>query len=505
MLFKDELNIDLAEIKQYLSVSQNGSYAKIKPHIAAAEILYIKDLLGEALYTKLHDWYHSEESGSLSGSDSISASVSASVSASTSVSPSIIAMVALSGSWNGGTNELVFQATAVDHADPDPTFFWYVGPICVNSEEGEPGYTGPHIGNTYPIGEGDLYEGLQVKCMTVEAMSVILECNFNESTWSASGILEEDNSGSIIIIDDPFPMRFMNLGPELSGSLSASNSQSIQVETPAALAAILSLVQNVLINFSYYIGADEFGVHVSDAGIQIISDETHKQAFQWQVNAAKNSWLNKAYLFSDVLLSYLESHSDEYPSWKNSECFTKRLDSLLYTTGQFNDEYFIKNSRRLFLALKPIIRSIESKYAMPTLSQAYYDALLTSIRAGSVSADDQVILKKIRPAIAHLAMAEAITRFAFEVFPEAVYANIVSAFGTIDGKNPAGKIDKALAVDSLNSEGNSELAGLQKYLDANASSTKYSTYFASSRYSDPTTTPNRSEFINNSDKGICVI
>ena len=68
MLFKESLNIDLAEIKQYLSVSQNGSFAKMRPHIAAAEILYIKDLLGEALFNRLNEWYNSEDSGSLSAS-----------------------------------------------------------------------------------------------------------------------------------------------------------------------------------------------------------------------------------------------------------------------------------------------------------------------------------------------------------------------------------------------------------------------------------------------------
>jgi hypothetical protein len=368
MLFKESLNIDLAEIKQYLSVSQNGSFSKMRPHIAAAEILYIKDLLGETLFNRLNDYYNSEESGSTSAS-----------------------------------------------ASGPPT---------------KP----PILGGT-----------------------------------------------------------------EYSGSTSGS------IETEASLAALLPLVQNALINFAYYVGADEIGLHITDAGIQIITDETHKQAFQWQVEAAKSSWLNKAYLFSDVVLLFLEQHLEHFPSWRSSDAFTENMDSLLYTTGQFNDEFFIRNSRRLFLALKPVIRSIESKYAVPTLSQAYYNTLLTSMRSGTISADDQVILKKIRTAIAHLSMAEAITRFSVEIFPEGVYSNLVSAFGTILAKNPSNKFDKANAISSLTADGNAEIQAVQTYLDANASQVKYPLYFVSSRYKSPVTSPNRSEFKNDAAKGICLL
>ncbi|MCK9399615.1 MAG: hypothetical protein M0Q51_06425 [Bacteroidales bacterium] len=368
MLFKEAFNIDLAEIKQYLSVSQNGSFAKIRPHIAAAEILYVKDLLGEGLYNLLSEWYNSESSGSTS------------VSASASLSPSL---------------------------------------------------------------------------------SVV---------------------------------------PEESGSTSQS-----QVETNEALTAILPLVQRVLINFAYYIGADEYSLHITDAGMQIVTDETHKTAFQWQVEAAKASWLNKAYLFSDVLLVHLESHKADYPTWVSSESFTETMDSLLYTTKLFNDAFHIRNSRRLFLALKPIIRSIESKYAAYTLSQEYYDSLLVLLKTSAHTAEDTAILKKIRPAIAHLAMAEAITRFSIEVFPEGVYSNLVSSFGTVSAKNPAGKLDKAVAIEKLQAEGLAEIKDVQIYLDVNASASKYKIYFDSSRYVNPTVTLHRSEFINSADKGICLL
>ncbi len=473
MLFKESLNIDLAEIKQYLSVSQNGSFAKMRPHIAAAEILYIKDLLGETLFKRLNEWYNSEESGSTSSS--------------LSGSPALRSVI-ISGI--PGENLATFSLTPQNIVgDIDTT--WIVNMMAHPSSHGTPDLI---IENPK--------DGDQVYAI-LSNIGGDVQSNYMYIHVAESGEITIDED-EIIIIEDPFSMLMLKGEPILEGSGSTSTS-GISIETPEALAELLPLVQNALINFAYYIGADEIGLHITDAGIQIISDETHKQAFQWQVEAAKSSWLNKAYLFSDVVLQFLEQHISDFPSWVNSEAYTENKDSLLYTTGQFNDEFFIRNSRRLFLAIKPVIRSIESKYAVPTLSQCYYDALLASIRSGSISADDQVILKKIRSAIAHLSMSEAITRFSVEIFPEGVYSNLVSAFGTIMGKNPANKFDKAAAISSLAADGNAEIQAVQTYLDLNASETKYPLYFASSRYKSPVTSPNRSEFKNDAAKGICLL
>ncbi|MBN1546856.1 MAG: hypothetical protein JW902_09370 [Syntrophaceae bacterium] len=343
MLFKSSLNTDMEEIKQYLSVSQNGSFDKIKPHIAAAEILFLKELVSDTLYEAVNAYY------------------------------------------NGAV------------------------------------YNGP------------------------------------------------------------------------------------ATERQADCLALVPYIQRPLIHFAYYVGADEMGLHITDAGMQIITDETHKQAFQWQVEAAKSSWLYKAHLFSEELLVFLEQNVRDYPTWEASPAFSERIDSLLYTTKLFNDAFFIRNSRRLFLAMKPIIRSIESKYAVPTLSQEYYESLISLLKQQRLTADDDIILQKIRPAIAHLVMAEAVTRFSIEVFPEGVYANLVSSFGTIVAKNPSNKIDKAMVIERLTADGNVELQAVQKYLDAYASDTKYTLYFQSSRYKNPADVPYRAEFENKSDHGILLL
>jgi hypothetical protein len=482
MLFKESLNTDLAEIKQYLSVSQNGSFAKIRPHIAAAEILHIKDLLGEVLFDRLNDWYNSEDSGSLSASLSPSASPSS--------SPPVRSVM-LSGVPNQQARDVQYTALA---SFEDATSIFYM-----KNNMAHPGFPYPFDWNDTQAAPGDVVYAV------VSSSNVQTESNFLYVTQNENFELVVSQN-EVIIIDDPFgDMMFMQESkpPILEGSGSLSSSAS--VESDEALAALLPLVQRVLINFAYYIGADEFSLHITDAGIQYVTDENHKTALQWQIEAAKTSWLNKAFLFSDTLLAFLESHKADYPSWVNSDSFTEIMDSLLYTTRLFDDAFNIRKSRRLFLALKPIIRSIESRYAAYTLSQEYYDSLLALQRTSSLTAEDKVILKKIRPAIAYLAMSEAISRFSIDIFPEGVYSNLVSAFGTIAAKNPANRNDKAAVIENLTAGGLAEMQGVQLYLDANASASKYKLYFESSRYVDPKVTVNRSEFVNSKDKGMLLI
>ena len=59
MLFKESLNSEAGEIKQYLSVNVSVNYTTIKPHIASCERDYIKKLLGTDMYEDLVDYYDS--------------------------------------------------------------------------------------------------------------------------------------------------------------------------------------------------------------------------------------------------------------------------------------------------------------------------------------------------------------------------------------------------------------------------------------------------------------
>jgi len=69
MLFKDSLNIDAEEIKQYISVNVSLELDTVKPYITQAERKYIKRLLGTAQYNELLSYYNSTNiSGSGSGS-----------------------------------------------------------------------------------------------------------------------------------------------------------------------------------------------------------------------------------------------------------------------------------------------------------------------------------------------------------------------------------------------------------------------------------------------------
>ena len=217
----------------------------------------------------------------------------------------------LSGVPNQQTRDVQYTALA---SFEDATSIFYM-----KNGMAHPGFPYPFDWNDTQAAPGDVVYAV------VSSSNVQTESNFLYVTQNENFELVV-SMDEVIIIDDPFG-GMMLMGEtkppilECSGSTSLSPSSSSSDETPAALAELLPLVQNALINFAYYIGADEMGLHITDAGIQIITDETHKQAFQWQVEAAKSSWLNKAYLFSDVVLQFLEQHISDFPTWKSSEAY----------------------------------------------------------------------------------------------------------------------------------------------------------------------------------------
>lgn len=348
MLFSPEKNTNLTEIRQYITVSMAGDFDSLKPHIAAAELLYIKDLLGKSLYDRLTAHY----SGSSSGSG------------------------------------------------------------------------------------------------------------------SASG----------------------------SGGVSASED----------LDELLPYVQRPLILFAYHLGADELGVNISDQGIQIVSTDTHKQAFQWQVKGVKDSWINKAYIFTEELLEFLDENKTNYPEWASSQACTESKEFFILSAEQFNEYVWIGKSRRLYTLLKPIMRFVERRYIKATICQELYDKIKEEIRQGTTGDDNSKLLEWIRPAVAYHTMARAIKQLSIEVLPEGVLQTIIQG-ETLEEKKPAAGTEKAVAANTLIVDADSEIRSLQKYLDANASESKYKSYYESDCYQVPVSGQNRGEFQNDADKSFLLM
>jgi hypothetical protein len=267
---------------------------------------------------------------------------------------------------------------------------------------------------------------------------------------------------------------------------------------------LIPYIQHPLILFALAEGAPELGLHISNQGFQIITNENQKQAFQWQVKGVKDKWIEQAYLFLEDLLEYIELNEDKegYEKWNESVERTNARKLFVRSAAVFNQHFFINSSRRLFTSLIPIMTSVEQKHIKPVIGEDLFDELKEQILDNDVKNENQDIIDLIAPAVVHLSMARGIVERGIEIRPEGLYENVVSQFESVESKNTASRENKSALIAQLKQEGLSDIKALQAYLDDHVDD--YPLYKLSGLYVDPDDYP-RDEYENNADSGICVM
>jgi hypothetical protein len=250
--------------------------------------------------------------------------------------------------------------------------------------------------------------------------------------------------------------------------------------------------------YALYLGIDEMAVSISGSGVQVVQTNEHKPAPQYMVMNLKERFISRAHRNMDLLLDYLDKNKSKF-----TEYHILDDDLFIRSTREFQEQFDIKSSRRVFLALKPIIRSIEKKYIKPTLSPNLFDSIKSELQASSSLSDDsKKLLELIRPALVHLAMARALQDLNLIVLDWGIFASGENTFDNLQGTQSANAAKAGAMIDNCQRDGEAELKELQEYLDNNASKDKYAAYYNSDRYMGPDRAVKRNEFENTTDKGI---
>ncbi len=265
--------------------------------------------------------------------------------------------------------------------------------------------------------------------------------------------------------------------------------------TTENLAKLLEMVRKPLALYALWLGADEFGVSVSSQGIQVIETQTHKTAPQYRVQNLKENWIRRANTSLDLVLKFLDEHRVDYPVY-----ICQDADLFLRSTLEFNSEVDIRESRRVFVALKPVIRSVERKYIQPTLSAELFDELKSALKSNSeLTHDQKALMELIRPALAHLTMARALLEISIDVLDWGIFDTAGNTFANVSSKQASNREKISLMAEANQRDGEAELKALQQFLDETASETVYPLYFNSSRYAGKATAEQRIEFLNKPD------
>jgi hypothetical protein len=262
--------------------------------------------------------------------------------------------------------------------------------------------------------------------------------------------------------------------------------------TPESLAKLMEMVRKPLALYALWLGADEFGVSVSSQGIQVIETQTHKTAPQYRVQNLKENWIRRANTSLDLVLKFLDEHREDYAAY-----ICQDADLFLRNTLEFNSEVDIRESRRVFVALKPVIRSVERKYIRPALSAELFDEMKSALKSNpELTGDQKALMELIRPALAHLTMARALAEISIDVLDWGIFDTAGNTFANVSSKQASNMEKISVMAETNQRDGEAELKALQQFLDETASETVYPLYFNSSRYAGKAKAEQRIEFFN---------
>ena len=232
----------------------------------------------------------------------------------------------------------------------------------------------------------------------------------------------------------------------------------------------------------------------------MVESPSHKTAPQYKVQNLKEIWLRRAHKAMDDLLEYLDSNRNLYIAYLPED-----PDLFIRNTAEFNQQVDIRGSRRVFAALKPIMRSIEKKYLRPTLSDSLFDEVKGQIKSGQqLSISNNELMPFIQCAVAHLTIARALQEISIDILDWGIFENAQNTFESIASKASANSDKISVMVSANQTDGEAELKALQEFLDSKASPDIYPLYFNSARYVGPATAKERNEFINKSENSFFV-
>jgi len=206
------------------------------------------------------------------------------------------------------------------------------------------------------------------------------------------------------------------LGTVLYDKLVAEYESSASSSASGILDALLEQTQWAL----SYLAVWEYVKHVgsaqiSDAGITETATGDQKAARKWVNDQVEQSHGATAMQQLDQLLLYLEDNRTDYPDWESSGNFTLYFDCVTNSTKVFEEYYAIGNSRRVFLALKPAIRTAERQAIKPLIGASLYALLLSQVKAASLTPANLALLPYVQEASVYLALQQAIPQLAVKI------------------------------------------------------------------------------------------
>jgi len=245
----------------------------------------------------------------------------------------------------------------------------------------------------------------------------------------------------------------------------------------ALLDSLVLKLQSPIIRHALRMYMPSSDVQHTEAGRSITVTETQKPAFEWQVEKDNANMLDLAHRAEELLIEFLFLNKNSVPLdtlWKDTDAAKALTSGFINSAVEFSKIFFINNSKRVFLAVSPIMQEKLRDIIQPGFLAADYDTIITAIQAGSVTGETKTMLDKASVPLAYYTMADALKQFSVEILPNGVFQNYYT--NAVSSKAIANSTDRLGLSAFIERKADIEFKKLQEFLLKRSTITSGETY-----------------------------
>jgi uncharacterized protein DUF6712 len=260
--------------------------------------------------------------------------------------------------------------------------------------------------------------------------------------------------------------------------------------------ALLKVVRKALVHFAYLKHSDDGTMQISDKGYNRVKADDEDSAWAWQMNNFVKARIRDGWIWLNRLLELLNSKPEVYTEWAESKEREYILSFFLWNLADFKKQRSIADLRMLD-SLRNSMLHVQDEVIKRNLGAELYEELKDQLlNDDDFSPDNKALIPFIHKAIANLSTARAIEE-GIVAFNEKGLTVRSTRNDQGDNETEASLKKIAMFEKDAREKGASALKDLRDYLNKNASSTKYPSYYTNEDlYDDPTDTTDQSTFTN---------
>lgn len=202
------------------------------------------------------------------------------------------------------------------------------------------------------------------------------------------------------------------IGKELLDALSEkviADSTELAQGTTDKEKELIDILRISVAGYTDFLSSYRLILSTGDAGKTMNTAAGTTAPTKWSAIGSMQAALSRGDMAMEDALVYLEKNADDFEAWKDSDFYTVFNDCYVRTATQLTESFpFAKNSRRIFMNLKPELIKAQGTTLNQVIGAEFNAAMMERIGAADLTAEEKVLLQHIANVVALRAVSEAI-------------------------------------------------------------------------------------------------